>query len=264
MGHGKTPQEGPPRRCPGAHRAGGLKVWFCADTCPNGRHLVKVARPGSICKIVHAGYPPLPKLAHVKKCGTGRSTNQPSKVFHPPSHALWCMSQPTPGYRRTCRARQFAWSPLGSRCFFAGTAGTTVDNHPNPLSPLRKSVPAGCGDKPEISGDSGDNSFRAGAGRSCRPAGVAERPVRPGSGSRVVGVADPGQGGGVGCRWLRIGHRDIAASLSLKCRANRRQHQGCVRSAAGNLASLASAYQIEPGSTACLCLVREGFRIQGE
>ena len=80
----------------------------------------------------------------------------PPAPFHRPDPAHQRQGSGSPG----CLAWVSAGSALGSRCFFAGTAGTTVDNRTNPLSSLRKSVPAGCGDKPKNSGDSGDNSFR--------------------------------------------------------------------------------------------------------
>ena len=81
----------------------------------------------------------------------------PCPSDHRPDHAHQRQGSGSPGVW----VWALAWSVSGLALFFAGTAGTTVDNGPNPLPPLMKSVPASCGDKPEISGDSGDISFRA-------------------------------------------------------------------------------------------------------
>lgn len=122
-------------------------------------------------------------------------------------------ASPRPAGRRAVWAWVLAWSVSGLALFFAGTAGTTVDNLPNPLPPLRKSVPVGCGDKSENSGDSGDKSFRA-RPRAFTPwfclvpgapdlplscAKVAPAPRRPHAARqglrRVIGQAQKGRAG---------------------------------------------------------------------
>lgn len=142
-------------------------------------------RPG--CTIMHEGYPPPPIT-----CARENLVNRSVSVWAPqtfspplPMHSTACRGQVgraswrpahQPAARPVATASRprppqhsgppdrldaaFAWSASGDRSNSAGTAGTNRENHRNPLSPLKKSVPVDCGDKPETSGDSGDNSFR--------------------------------------------------------------------------------------------------------
>ena len=118
------------------------------------------------------------------------------------------------GGRRGVWAWVLAWSASGGRFNFVGTVGTNRKNPRKPLSPLKKSVPTGTGDKPFFRGDSGDNLFRErpkaftpslclvpGAPESplcCAKVAPAPRPLRAArQGSRPV--IDQARKGRAGC-----------------------------------------------------------------
>jgi hypothetical protein len=63
---------------------------------------------------------------------------------------------PGSGGTRAPYAPRFLLFPSGGRSFFVGTVGTNRKNARKSLSPLKKSVPTCTGDKPFLSGDSGD------------------------------------------------------------------------------------------------------------
>ena len=170
-----------PGVAPGGHRAGGFNVWFCADTCTKGPHMVatsRQARHAPSCKRV-----PPPPVTCARKNLRNRSVSKTVvQTFSPPPtpctpvHEAWTGKKRKPKPAATKKRGTgrfpgglpgvFAWSALGYQSKKVGTVRTAPEKRPNPLSRLRKSVPTLTGNRSPASGNSGNRSFQHRAGRS--------------------------------------------------------------------------------------------------